>query len=249
METIVFITSRDKDIVSFILEKLPLKNKHVIVIKCLNKRSISVKWLRRKFRKLYREGVFNWSVERYVFKSFNTILINCDVMSLEGLAQKKGFDYYEFNSVNDVELQNLLAGVKPDLFVSIGNSWISSSTYKSSLLAVNLHLTKLPDYAGSIPIVNELLNHQGYIYATLHQLERKIDSGSILMESKVQIERTGKLNMDIDINFRKLLDQIVKDLIGFVNSSERKIIRTNTGSSKKIIPKFIKILCYGKLQS
>ena len=75
METLVFITSRDKDIVSYFLEKLPLKDKHVVVIKCLNKRSISVKWMRRKLWKLYREGVFNWFIERYVFKRFNTIFI------------------------------------------------------------------------------------------------------------------------------------------------------------------------------
>lgn len=249
METIVLLTSRDRDILSYILKKIQFKNKRIIVIKCKSKAHITLKWISRKLRKVFKDGLSNWIFERYVFIRINRVLNQFNLNSLTEETTIRGYEYHEFNSVNDSELQNFMRNLKPDVFLSIGNSWISSKTYGSSKLAANLHLTKLPDYSGCIPIVNELLNGEEFIYGTLHNIEKQIDSGDILMETKVSINREFNLNKDIDLNFMCLLNMIISDLENFINSKERKVIRKNGLNRGKIIPKLSKIISYGRLRS
>lgn len=110
--------------------------------------------------------------------------------SLKSVAFKNNIPYLEISNPNETGFLDLLEKASPDLVVSYSAPLI----FKKRLLeiptlgCINLHCSKLPDYAGVMPSFWTLYNKEKITGTTVHYMDSKIDNGSILGQKVVNID-------------------------------------------------------------
>lgn len=76
---------------------------------------------------------------------------------------------------------------KPDLFISAGfDKIIKPKVIGSIENCVNVHFGMLPKYRGSYSIPWAILNNEEFIGTTLHKIDSGIDSGNIILQTKIK---------------------------------------------------------------
>ena len=128
----------------------------------------------------------------------------------------------KYNQKNNKELLDALKIMQPDIIITNWHKIIDSDIVeKYAGKMINLHYSLLPAFGGLIGVKPILMAYEqgcGYVGATCHYVNKKVDTGSIILQAIVKA--------DVDINvacnkvFRKgcliLLNSIVlnsKDMI------------------------------------
>lgn len=114
-----------------------------------------------------------------------------------------------FTSVNGDAARSLLDQISPDLGISLAAPILSLAVFQIPRLGtINLHKGKLPDYRGMPPAFWEIRDNQNAVGCTIHQVEAKLDTGPIISESEVPIEKYSTPN-----GLRVHLDTIGNELL------------------------------------
>jgi methionyl-tRNA formyltransferase len=90
---------------------------------------------------------------------------------------------------NETEILRVLSENKINLILSVQHKWILSSHFISSVgqEIYNLHNASLPEYRGHNSLTFELLNNESYHYSTIHIIDKEIDQGYKILETKCPI--------------------------------------------------------------
>lgn len=132
--------------------------------------------LKRAFN-LYGTGGFIKLVLYYVGKRLSFKLTNL-------------VDSSSYNNIEEV-MANLKTIYEGDVILSLSAPCrIPVERFPNKIRKYNIHCGKLPEYAGMMPIFWQMLDGKENITITIHDLAPEIDTGGIIIESKMTVEHS-----------------------------------------------------------
>jgi len=178
-----------------------------------------------------------------------SVVTNPDKKSGRGLKLKSSFvkrkalelniPIIESDDMYSKELFNQLSSLKPDLFVVVAFSILPDDILTiPNRGSVNIHPSLLPKYRGASPIQYSILNGDNVTGVSIISLNSKIDSGNILAQKKVSIDKDanfGKMHEKLSILGSKMLIQVIDDIF---LGKDRPI--KQDGKKKTLAPKIKK---------
>lgn len=108
----------------------------------------------------------------------------------------------------DQELYDYVQSVNPDLVVSVGFMRILSANFVNTFKTINSHPALLPNFPGAYAVRDALTAGVKETGCTTHWVDAGIDTGKIILQSKVAIEPKDDeavLHERIKIAERKLI--------------------------------------------
>jgi hypothetical protein len=97
-------------------------------------------------------------------------------------------------TLNGEEARAALRRLGADVAVSLDNALIREETFALPRHGtINVHHGAVPDYRGGPPVFWELLDGRETVGFTIHRIDAGIDTGPVLAEGEVPIERRGSL--------------------------------------------------------
>ena len=118
------------------------------------------------------------------------------VHSVDNVIRKYKINLYKTTSVNSAEFTDYIKNNNIDLIISIACPKI----IKKELLnapkkgCINYHTALLPRYRGRQPLFWALLNGEGEVGISVHEMDENIDNGPIIVQYKVPVGGADSLN-------------------------------------------------------
>ena len=135
--------------------------------------------------------------------NFNLVAIvtNCDKPSGRGLkirnsavkeyALKKNIELLQPKNLKDQNFVEKIKKFKPDFIIVVAFRMLPKIIWSiPNLGTINLHASLLPNYRGAAPINWALINGEKYTGVTTFFIDDKIDTGDILLQKKIKINKT-----------------------------------------------------------
>ena len=146
------------------------------------------------------------------------------------LKYKKKTQIFYWENENNGKIQDFLSINKVDFIIVAGFKYIHESIYSlSKEFSINIHPGILPQNKGSSPTQWSIYLGEKQTGITIHKLDRKIDSGKILIIKKFKISQkidNYKLETEINKKIPRVLDKF------FFRKFERKSNRTPVKTRK-----------------
>jgi methionyl-tRNA formyltransferase len=148
-------------------------------------------------------------------------------------AQSFGYDVIQPVSIKDKDFFNTIVRLKPDIFIVVAYGHI----LPRNILAIpktgviNLHASLLPKYRGSAPIQWAIINGEKETGVTTMLLDEGMDTGDILLSSKVKIT---KVDTSATLHDRLSVlgaDLLIKTLKAFENNDINPIAQDHTNAT------------------
>ena len=148
-------------------------------------------------------------------------------------AIKNNLELIELSSFDDEDIYKKIVSLKIDIFVVVAfrilpEKYILIPRYGS----INLHASLLPKYRGAAPIQWALMNGDKTTGLSVFQIEKKIDTGKIIYQKKVDIDK----NDNFELLSKKLSNLGAEVLIKAINNIEdgkaKLLEQDNTLSTK-----------------
>jgi methionyl-tRNA formyltransferase len=148
-------------------------------------------------------------------------------------AQSFGYDVIQPVSIKDKDFFDTIVRLKPDIFIVVAYGHI----LPRNILAIpktgviNLHASLLPKYRGSAPIQWAIINGEKETGVTTMLLDEGMDTGDILLSSKVKIT---KVDTSATLHDRLSVlgaDLLIKTLKSFENNDINPIAQDHTNAT------------------
>ena len=120
-------------------------------------------------------------------------------------------DYMEFEricEINHITLTKIDSKNEPiknvpscDFIIEVSWRYLISKDIisKARISAIGIHRGKLPEYAGSDPMKNAILNKESEIVVTAHNLDEEIDEGETITSISHPINYNSRVSLDDNI--------------------------------------------------
>ena len=116
-------------------------------------------------------------------------------------------------NLKDPEFVDKLKAIDADLFVVVAFRMLPQVVWDMPRHGtVNLHASLLPDYRGAAPINHAIMNGEETTGVTTFYIEKEIDTGKIILQDKVDIDKTINAGMLHDLLMRKGGDLLLKTI-------------------------------------
>ena len=159
-------------------------------------------------------------------------------------AIKNNLELIELNSFDNDDIYKKIQSLKIDIFVVVAfrilpENYISIPRFGS----INLHASLLPKYRGAAPIQWALMNGEKTTGVSVFQIEKKVDTGKIIYQKKIDIDRSD----NFELLSKKLsysgAEIIIKALNNIEDGEANLLEQDNTLSTKapKISKKMLRI--------
>ena len=118
--------------------------------------------------------------------------------------------------------------IKPDISIVVAYGKILPSKFLSleNTMFINIHASLLPRWRGAAPIQRAIMNNDNETGISIMKVEPKLDTGPVLMQSKIEITR--------GINYEELSDQMSKlgarlilEALDLIENGKAKFISQN----------------------
>jgi len=142
----------------------------------------------------------------------------------EEYAKSLGAKVLSYEDVNSKEALNSLEAENADVFVVVDFGQILSDEVLEipKFLPINIHASLLPKYRGAAPIQYAIINGERITGITIMKITKKLDSGDIIAQSRVEI----KDNDDALTLTKKLSEKGAELLIRTLDRMEAADIRS-----------------------
>lgn len=144
--------------------------------------------------KVYGFGYFQWKVRKYVWLKLRAKVAGLfgstrQPYSVASVAAKYGVPVTESVNVNDPDFLEHLRELKVELIVSISGTQLYKKELRRQTPAgiINCHGALLPKYRGLMPSFWTLLNGEREGGVSVHFVDRKLDSGPIVVRKSYSI--------------------------------------------------------------
>lgn len=105
--------------------------------------------------------------------------------NVKELCVSNNINYFETFDLNDTGVSQLISNIHPDVIILAGSSIIKEHIFTlSKLYTINIHRSLLPKYAGLQAIFWALYHDESEIGATVHTVNKGIDTGDIIVQRK-----------------------------------------------------------------
>jgi folate-dependent phosphoribosylglycinamide formyltransferase PurN len=191
---------------------------------------------------------FSLSLLKFIRISIK-IFTNKNSRILENFLKNKKIEFYPINNINSNEVQKILKKNNIKIIFSVINSKIFKKKYYLKYKIFNLHLGKIPEYKGIVPVINAIIKREKVLFSSIFLISFKgIDTGKVIFENYIRKKNTK----DIFDLYTKLYQKGFSDLIKLSNILllEKKIkiiknIKTSEGNYYKY-PSFINVIKISK---
>jgi len=235
---IVILTSVEKGHASICLENL-IKNSNIEVSGVIfsnNTAKRNLRFYKKKILKIFKIGIFgaiNGVRIRHWFlpKVENSIINLCDHFNIP---------IFYTENINSSITKIYLTELEPDLGVSLGNSYIGKKIFSIPKYGmINIHTEILPKYQGAHSVIWPIFNKEKFTGFTIHEIDKYIDTGSILYSEKISISFHKKLkdtvyftSLDVANRLPKALEKVCENIIDLktksINQEKNKPFTTPT---------------------
>ncbi|MBI4052753.1 MAG: hypothetical protein HY394_01820 [Candidatus Diapherotrites archaeon] len=113
--------------------------------------------------------------------------------SITRLCAQNKIEVHKIRDMNSAKTIALLNRLAPDLVVCAGFNQILKKDALGVCPAINLHRSLLPKFGNSFPIHRALAAKETETGVTIHFMSEKVDSGKILAQAKVRIEKNDSV--------------------------------------------------------
>ena len=169
--------------------------------------------LRRRLRKLQRVGPTAAPVGlvlRRAYAAAEGVLPHLDELEVR---------VTRVPTLNGETARAELRRLEADVALSLDNALIAESTFSLPRHGtINVHHGAVPDYRGGPPVFWELADGLERVGFTIHRVDLGIDTGPVLAEGEVPIERRGTLRQTLEATIPALheasLDALEAVLLG-----------------------------------
>ena len=251
MKKIIILSKSKYGTASFHLNSLITSKQYKISMVVYNKNKINMKkYYIRKIRKMFKIG-FLGSLNGIRMRKWYDLnkSLNLNLKSLKEVCFENKIKYIEVSTINSQSTKELLEKEKPDLGISLGNSYITSKIFDIPKYGmINVHHEILPEYKGAQSVLWQIYNKSNKTGYSIHEITNKIDGGKILFQEDVCIDFKNNLRGTIIFNYYKLWNLSTKSLAEVLENYEfynsKAINQSKSGKrySTPSIFKFIKIL-------
>jgi len=95
-----------------------------------------------------------------------------------------------FQNINGIDACRTLSELSADLGIALAAPILKKELFSSPKMGtINLHKGKLPNFRGMPPAFWELENGELEVGCTVHQVDSKLDTGEIILESVLRIDK------------------------------------------------------------
>lgn len=131
--------------------------------------------------------------------------------AVKKFAEKKGLPIYQPTNLKSADFQEDLKEINPDIAVVVAFRMLPKMVWDFPTHGTfNLHASLLPDYRGAAPINWAIINGEKETGVTTFFLDKKIDTGKIILQEVVKIEfddDAGSLHDKLMIKGAELVNQ------------------------------------------
>ena len=153
-------------------------------------------------------------------------------------AVEKGLPLLQPEKLKDEQFLKNLAAWKADLFVVVGFRMLPEVVWSMPKLGTfNLHAALLPQYRGAAPINWAVINGENITGVTTFMIDKKIDTGGIILRTECHIEPTDTAG-DVHDKLMELGSQLVLETVeGLVQKNvELRVQRSFIQGSELLKP-------------
>lgn len=243
---IIILTSNVQDIASRVLPTLCLSKKISVAKVVLahggtNDRGKKVKHITGKIRKIGLLGALNGLRLRewYADKDAEDIIKICSSLNIE---------ISETPALNSDITREIFSAANADLGLSLGNGYIPKSIFSIPKYGMlNIHMELLPDFRGAQGIIWPIYEGKKETGYTIHQIDKKIDTGDILFQERYPIKFCPVLRETVETNLKIARSKIPEAFVYVCENYEllkaKKVSQSNGNSyTTPSILQFFKII-------
>jgi methionyl-tRNA formyltransferase len=225
---VVILTSSRRGIASHHLQSI-LKNEDVSdILVVLSAGEVTNKWsfYKRKIRKMFQIGLrgtwngiqmrswYNEDIEQHC-EGISDIDIFCD---------KHDVKLIEVPRINCAETRQAFEQFEPSIGISLGNGYIGSKVFNIPTHGMlNIHHEVLPDYQNAQSVIWQLYNMSTETGYTIHQIDKKIDTGKILHQEQLPIQFCDTLSETVSVTIAKCYDMSASGLNEVLSNLQLKL--------------------------
>jgi methionyl-tRNA formyltransferase len=156
--------------------------------------------------------------------------------SLEELLHANDIDYSNFDSPKDSDFISGFKALHPDVaFAALPHILPASVINVPKLGIFNKHSSILPHYGGVYPIFWQMLNQEHEMGITVHQMNEKIDEGSILHQKKIPLDLKNSFDSNYEFIIGKT-SEVLSEAFDLLESKDYEL-QHKTGGSYYSFPK------------
>jgi methionyl-tRNA formyltransferase len=154
-------------------------------------------------------------------------------------AKKNKIKLLEPDNLNAIDFKNQLKNLEADIFLVVAYRILPEKIIGIPKHgAINLHVSLLPKYRGAAPIQWALMNGDTETGVTIFQINRKVDTGDILVQKKFPIYKDDNM-LTLGTRLCNSGAEIMIDAIGKIEEGSIEILK-QTQESVSFAPKITK---------
>ena len=166
----------------------------------------------RKIRKVLKIGILGAVIGVRMRRWFES-----PTEDVEALCLRYGVPFKTIEGLNSVEMEAYLKQLNPTIGVSLGNGYIAPRIFSIPKLGmINLHTEVLPAYQNARAIIWPIYKNDPYTGYTIHEIERGIDEGRILLQRRYPIKFARSLSETVKITKAITDESFPKDVANVI---------------------------------
>ena len=219
---IVIITGSRKGTASWCLEQILSEANVKVEAVIVNEGRIKNKWkhYKRKLKKTLRIGIvgaLNGVRMRKWYDLSDSPYIR--INDLEEICRKSNIPFRTVPALNTGSVRAYLQSLSPDLGLSLGNSYISPSIFSVPKFGMlNIHGEILPDFQNAQSVIWQLYEGSTETGYTIHRIDKKIDTGDILLQERFPIVFRNSLAETVSVTSAEILKRAAEGLVKVLNN-------------------------------
>ena len=142
-------------------------------------------------------------------------------------AKENKIKLLEPDNLNATDFKNQLENLEADIFLVVAYRILPEEIIGMPRHgAINLHVSLLPKYRGAAPIQWALMNGDTETGVTVFQINKKVDTGDILVQEKFPIHKDDNM-WTLGSRLCKLGAEIIIDAVGKIEDGSIEILKQN----------------------
>ena len=151
-----------------------------------------------------------------------------NLTSIHTFSKKNNIKVRYPEKINTKEEYDRFKKLKPDVVVVVAYGKIIPQQFLDieNIKFLNIHASLLPKWRGAAPIQRAIMNLDSETGISIMQIVSKLDSGPIMMKSKIKISKNTKFN-ELSEQLSNLGSSMIIDSLDLIESKAVKFIEQN----------------------
>ena len=173
-------------------------------------------------------------------KHLRDIIQNKDNKVYKNLFELKGARIFEVSDINNKKTLNIFKKNNIKYIFSFSSRFIFKKNFLDRFQnrVFNLHPSILPEERGAGTFTNRILNEKFFVCASFHLVNKFIDAGGILLQTKKKKISKNSLPTDFlektNISYRELIDEMINK----INRKHNFVIKKQDNSKKTYFARY-----------